>query len=297
MVAIAVPRAAPADLLELTKPRIVLMVLITVAVGFYMADPQTALSPALRILLLAHTLIGTTLVAAGTNALNQILERDADALMRRTANRPLPAGRLTAVEASVFAWSSALLGIAYLAAFVNAATTILAAATLASYVFVYTPLKRRTTLATLIGAVPGALPIVGGWTAAGAAIDVRALSLFWILFLWQIPHFLALAWLYREDYARAGMKMLSVVDERGKMTFRQAALNACALVPISLVPAVLGMTGAPYFFGAMLLSSWFLWVSISAARHHSLQGARRLFLASLVYLPVLLTLMVADRII
>jgi protoheme IX farnesyltransferase len=244
---------------------------------------------------LVHALIGTALVAGGTNALNQIAERDVDALMARTAARPLPSARLDVREAMIFAWFIGATGVAYLALLVNGITALLAAITLASYVFVYTPLKRRTPLSTLIGAVPGALPIVGGWTAAGGPLDARASILFGILFLWQLPHFLALSWIYRDEYARAGLQMLSVHDPDGRATFRQAALHAAALVPISLAPAVVGMGGALYFIGAALLSAGYLWASVRAARHTSRDAARRLFSASLIYLPTVLALMIVDR--
>jgi heme o synthase len=244
---------------------------------------------------LFHTLLGTTLVAGGTNALNQVAERDVDALMRRTQGRPLPAGRLSPVAATVFAWTIALAGLAELAAFVNGATALLAVATLLSYVYAYTPLKRRTALATLVGAVPGALPIVGGWAAAGAPLDARASTLFGLMFLWQIPHVLALGWMYREDYERAGLKMLSIGDENGGATFRQATLNAAALLPVGLVPFVLGMAGAVYFAGALMLSAALFALAALAARASSLTSARRLFLATLVYLPAILLLMAANR--
>jgi protoheme IX farnesyltransferase len=240
-------------------------------------------------------LVGTALVAGGTNALNQVAERDVDALMRRTQRRPLPSGRLTPAAATAFAWTTAAVGLAELWVFVNATTALLAAVTLLSYVYVYTPLKRRTNVATLIGAVPGALPVVGGWAAAGAPLDVRAGSLFALLFLWQMPHFLALAWLYREEYDRAGLKMLSVGDEDGSATFRQAALNAAALLPIGMAPFVLGIAGAAYFAGVTLLSAGLLALAIAAARRPSAPAARRLFLATLVYLPAVLSLMAADR--
>jgi heme o synthase len=244
---------------------------------------------------LFHTLLGTALVAGGTNALNQVAERDLDALMRRTQRRPLPAGRLAPAQATVFAWTIALAGLAELALFVNRPTAFLAAATLVSYVFLYTPLKRRTSLATLVGAVPGALPIVGGWAAAAAPLDIRAGTLFGLMFLWQIPHFLALAWIYREDYERAGMKMLSVGDMDGAATFRQAMVNAAALLPVGLVPFVLGMAGAVYFAGALVLSAGLFALAVSAAREPSQTAARRLFLATLVYLPAILSLMAANR--
>ena len=273
-----------------------MLVLVTMAAGYAMAPVFVIASPAVWLLGLFHALIGTALVAGGTNALNQVAERDVDALMTRTARRPLPSARLDVREATVFAWLIGAGGVAYLAIFVNALTAVLAALTLASYVFVYTPLKRRTPLSTLIGAVPGALPIVGGWTAAGGAIDTRAAILFAILFLWQLPHFLALSWIYRDEYARAGLQMLSVGDADGRATFRQAALHAAALVPVSLAPAVVGLGGPLYFLGAALLSGGYLWASIAAARHPSRETARRLFFASLIYLPSVLAVMIADRI-
>jgi protoheme IX farnesyltransferase len=215
--------------------------------------------------------------------------------MRRTARRPLPPGRVTPRAAGVFACVVGALGVAELFAFVNATTAALAAATLVVYVAAYTPLKRRSHLATLVGAVPGALPIVGGWTAAGAPLDVRAAVLFTILFLWQIPHFLALGWLYREDYARAGMRMLSLDDATGASTFRQAALNAAALLPVSLVPVALAMAGRAYFALALALSTGLLLLALDGARRPTPARARRLFLATLTYLPALLGALVVSR--
>jgi heme o synthase len=286
--------ATPADLLALAKPRIVALVALTAAAGYALgvralppnAYPATSLAATLWVL--AHATLGTALVAGGTSALNQLVERDLDALMRRTARRPLPAGRVTPREAAVFAWTAGALGVLELLLFVNATTALLAAATLVVYVYAYTPLKRRTHLATLVGAVPGALPILGGWTAAGAPLDARPAALFAIMFLWQIPHFLALGWLYREDYARAGMRMLSVDDDGGAVTFRQAALNAAALIPVSLVPASLAMAGRPYAVAALLLSVGLLLFALDGVRAPTPRRARRLFLATLVYLPVLL---------
>lgn len=307
---VAVPGAAlgaPADYLALTKPRIVALVVLTVAAGFVVALPAAArvgfdgnagTAPlAVQFWILAHLLCGTALVASGTNALNQVAERDVDALMRRTRNRPLPAGRLDPNGARSFAWTMALVGVMQLYIVVNPLTALLAALTLASYVFAYTPLKRRTSLATLVGAIPGALPIVGGWTGTGAPLDAGAAALFGIMFLWQMPHFLALSWMYRADYARSGLRMLSVEDENGSMTFRQAALNAAALLPISLAPAVLGIAGQLYFVVAGLLSTTLLVLSILAARAPSPKSARRLFLFTLAYLPVLLGILVANRIV
>jgi protoheme IX farnesyltransferase len=280
-----------ADLVELTKPRIVLMVLLTVAAGFWMGSPSG--QPGLR---LFHTLLGTVLVAAGTNALNQVAERDLDALMRRTRSRPLPAGRLHVATAGSIAWLSGIAGVAYLAVAVNLTVAVLAAATLLSYVFGYTPLKRHSSLATLVGAIPGALPIVGGWAAAAGDLRFPAWSLFCILFLWQLPHFLALGWLYREDYARAALRTLSTNDRDGRLTFRYASLYAAALLPVSLVPTIIGITGDVYLCGAVLLSSGFLLVAGTAARSTSKSHARRLFASSLAYLPLLLVLMVANRV-
>jgi protoheme IX farnesyltransferase len=286
--AVAPPRAA--DLIELTKPRIVLMVMLTVAAGFWMAA-----LPGDTPLLLFHLLLGTALVAGGTNALNQVAERDIDALMRRTRGRPMPAGRLSVLAATAFAWMAGSGGVIYLAAFVSPLVAALAVATLVSYVFLYTPLKRWTAASTLIGAVPGALPILGGWAAATGSLSLQGWVLFWILFLWQLPHFLALGWLYREDYARADLKMLSVADPDGRETFRYACLYAAALLPVSLVPAMLGLAGRVYFIGAALLSVGFLLVSAAAARRPTPVNARRVFQVSLAYLPLLLVLMVLNR--
>jgi len=279
------------DLMVLCKSRIVLMVMLTVAAGYWMASPtgQSAF-------LLFNTLLGTALVAAGTNALNQVAERDLDALMHRTRSRPLPAGRLSPTVAALLAWLTGVTGIGYLAATVNSLTAALAAITLLSYVFVYTPLKRYSSTSTLIGAIPGALPIVGGWAAATGTLSFEAWALFWIMFLWQLPHFLALGWLYREDYARASFKMLSSGDTEGRLTFVYASLYAAALVPVSLAPTLLGITGGFYFFGAALLSTGFFVISSTAARDSSALNARRLFRSSLAYLPLLLLLMAVNRI-
>ncbi len=290
MVAIAVPQVRASDLIELTKPRIVLMVMITVAAGYWLAAPATY-----QILTLFHLLLGTAFVAAGTSALNQVAERDIDAVMHRTRSRPVPAGRVSAQTATWFAWLLGVTGVVYLTAFVSSPVGGLAAATLVSYVFLYTPLKRRTTVSTLIGAVPGALPIVGGWVAAEGSLGPEAWVLFWILFLWQLPHFLALGWLYREDYARAGLKMLSVADPDGRATFWYATVYAAALLPVSLFPTILGIAGRVYFVGAMALSVLFLVACIVATRRVTASNARTVFRASLAYLPLLLILMMANR--
>jgi len=290
-----VPTRAPstnraADYVELVKPNIVGLILVTVAAGFYVGSAGT-----LHLMLLVHTLVGSALVAAGSNALNQILERNIDARMRRTKTRPLPSGRLRGSESTVFAWVMGVVGVAYLAAFTNWTVAVLAAATLASYVFVYTPLKRVTSLNTLVGAVPGALPIVGGWAAAHQSLGLRAWVLFAILFFWQLPHFLALAWIYREDYERAGLRMLSVTRGAGA-TFRQALLYAAALLPVSLLPTVLDTTGWVYFAGALVGGLWLIWSTASVAVDRTPAKARRLFVATVVYLPVVMGLMVVDKV-
>ena len=285
-------RARLVALLELTKPRITLLVVLTAAAGFYLGS-----GGGVDAQLLVRALIGVTLVAAGTNAFNQARERDVDARMRRTERRPLPSGRLTLRAATLFAGVISAAGVAYLAVAVNLLTAGLAALTLGSYVLLYTPLKRTTTLNTLIGAVPGALPIVGGWTAAGGVIGPAVVVLFSILFLWQLPHFLALAWIYREDYRRGGLAMLSVSDPDGRQTGQIVLLHAMALLPVSLLPSLVGVTGALYFFGAAALGLAYAGVSVAMTRATTIARAWRVFLVSIVYLPALLTLMVVDKVV
>ena len=265
--------------------------LLTAAAGFYLGARDHV-----NLLLLANTLIGTALVAGGTNAWNQIRERDVDARMARTRRRPLPSGRLTPRAAIWFATAITVAGVVYLGLTVNLLTAVLAALTFASYVLLYTPLKRKTSLNTLVGAVPGALPIVGGWTAAGGSLGAAVAALFWILFLWQLPHFLALAWLYREDYRASGLRMLSVADPEGHATARMTLAYAAALVPVSLVPTLLGVTGPLYFFGALALGLAYAGVSARMSPAPTTARAWRLFLVSIVYLPALLTLMVLDKV-
>src|SRR6184192_4396481 len=277
--------------LELTKPRITQLVVLTAAAGFYLGS-----GAGVDVRLLLQTLIGVALVAAGTNAFNQWRERDVDARMRRTQGSPLPSGRVTPRAAAAFAAVISVAGVGYLALRVNLLTAGLAALTLASYVLLYTPLKRTTTLNTLIGAVPGALPIVGGWTAAGGALGPAVAALFWILFLWQLPHFLALAWIYREDYRRGGLAMLSVADADGRHTGRMALLYATALLPVSLLPTLLGVTGALYFFGALALGLAYAAASMAMTLAATDPRAWRVFLVSIAYLPALLTLMVVDKV-
>ncbi len=266
--------------------------LLTAAAGFYLGS-----SAGVDLWLLGHTLLGTALVAAGTNAFNQVRERDVDARMQRTRGRPLPSGRVTPQAAGRFAAVISVAGVAYLALAVNLLTAGLAALTLASYVLLYTPLKQKTSLNTLIGAVPGALPIVGGWTAAGGELGPAVLALFWILFLWQLPHFLALAWIYREDYRRGGLAMLTVADPDGRHTGRIVLLYALALLPVSLLPTLLGVTGPRYFFGALALGLAYAGASAGMTRAATTSRAWRLFFVSIVYLPALLTLMVLDKVV
>lgn len=277
---------------SLTKPRLVLLVLVTVAVG-YMVGPRGGASRA-TVSSLAATLMGTALVAGGAGALNQWLERERDARMRRTANRALPGGRLTPSEAVVFGTLIALLGVTILLAGANRLAAEVALVTFVLYVFAYTPLKTRTTLNTVIGAIPGALPPVIGWSAATGRLGMEAWALFLIVFLWQFPHFLAIAWIYRDDYERAGFRMLSAGDPRGKMTGAQAVSYALALIPVGLLPAVLGLAGSIYFAGAMLLGFFYV---VAAARfwvEASDRRARRLLRASFLYLPAILLLLLLN---
>ncbi len=277
--------------LELTKPRLTLMAVITTFMGFYLG----ARGP-LPVGRLIATLMGACLVGGGAAALNQYLERDADAQMPRTARRPLPSGRLTPRGALWFGAGLVLLGLAALLLGANRLTALLGAATLASYLWWYTPLKKRTVLCTLVGAIPGALPPLMGWAAARGTLEPGAWALFALLFLWQLPHFLALAWLYRDEYARAGFQMLPVLDPTGATVGRQMALYCLALLPVSLVPTVFHVAGGLYFVGAAVLSLAFLGVGIGAAVAPTTAAARRLFHASLAYLPGLLALMAFDKV-
>ena len=287
----AAEKGRVAVLCELVKARLTLLVLLTTAVGFYLG-----MRGPMDYGLLAHSLLGTALLAAGAAALNQLLERDLDARMRRTENRPLPSGRLRPDSVLLFGGLCSAGGLIYLALAVNLLTSLLGAATLVSYLFIYTPLKRRTTLNTAIGAIPGALPPLMGWTAARGEITVEGWSLFAILFFWQLPHFLAIAWMYREDYARAGYRMLPVVDPTGERTGQQAVSHTLGLLSISLFPFVLKVSGWFYLAGALLLGGMFLAAAIGFARQMSESSARRLFLGSILYLPLLLGLMVMDKI-
>ena len=288
----AAPESKPwvAVYADLFKARLTLLVLLTTLVGFYVGYRGPA-----NYLLMLHTLLGTALVASGASALNQLLEREYDARMRRTQDRPLPSGRLQPRTVLLVGCLCAALGLVYLAVGVNVLTSVIGAVSLVSYLFVYTPLKRVTWLNTLVGAVPGALPPVMGWTAARGELNGEAVALFAIQALWQLPHFLAIAWMYRGEYARAGFQMLPVIDERGERTSRQAVAYTLALLPLSLCPFLFGMAGQLYLVSALVLSLSFVWFAVQFARQLNLARARQLFYLSLVYLPLLLVAMVVDK--
>jgi protoheme IX farnesyltransferase len=289
-------RAAPvrsarvADFVTLMKPEVTALVVVAAAIGFYLGSGATLDLPRLL-----GVVFGTGLVSGGTAALNMWIEREADGRMQRTARRPLPAGRMSSRAALLFGLSSALAGGAYLWILVNPLSSILALATLASYLLLYTPLKSRTHLCTAIGAIPGAAPPLIGWAAARGSLSKEAWALYAILFLWQFPHFLAIAWMYRKDYARAGMRMLPPRDEEGVATFRQILLFCALLIPVSLVPTLLGIAGNLYLAGATVLGLAFLSSCLWAARERTGWHARVLLHASVIYLPLLYALLAFDR--
>jgi protoheme IX farnesyltransferase len=278
------------DFYELTKPRMNFLVVVTTMVGYYMATESWG---DWRRLL--HTLIGTALTAAGASVLNQFAERDFDALMPRTKDRPLPARRMGAAEALAFGAMLSICGVVELALFVNPLTALLGAITLAIYVFVYTPLKRFTTICTIVGAVPGAIPPMMGVTAATGHFTPAAIALFLILFIWQMPHFLAIAILYKDDYAAGGFKMLPVVDEGLASTSRQIVVYSLTLIPISLMPALMQVAGTIYFLAAVIMGLGFLGFGVLCAVRKTRADARQLFFASIVYLPCLLGAMMIDK--
>lgn len=283
-------RTKTSDYVALAKPRLNGLVVASALAGYAMAGGDT--SDVLRV---CCTLLGTGLVAGGASAFNQLLERDTDGLMRRTRTRPLPDARLQPSEALWFGTALTAAGLAILVLAVNLLSAVVALATLASYAVVYTPLKRRTSFATVIGAIPGALPPVIGWAAGRGSLSQGAWVLFGILFLWQLPHFLAIAWIYREDYARAGLPMLPVIEPDGRSTGRQAIVYSAALLPLAMAPTLLGMTGIVYFAGAFILTAGLLALSVRFAADRSTLAARRLFYGSIIYLPLLWILMIADR--
>jgi protoheme IX farnesyltransferase len=280
--------------IALTKPRITWLILMSTGVGYFFGLKHAWRGLADWLLLL-NTLVGTGLIASGTAALNQWYERKADGLMRRTAGRPIPSGKLSANRALWFGIALAAAGFLELVLGVNPLTGILGALTLGSYLFLYTPLKQRSHLSTVIGALPGAVPPLMGYAASYGALNKEAWTLFAILFVWQFPHFLAIAWMYRDDYARAGIRMLPVVEPDGKSTARQMILYATTLIPISLLPVMLGMSGQIYMFGALLLGLWFLYTGVRVAFDRTNVRARHVLLASVIYLPMIYGLMVLDR--
>jgi protoheme IX farnesyltransferase len=276
---------------DLFKARLTVLVLLTTLAGFYLGYRGPA-----NYLLMLHAVLGTALVASGAAALNQLLEREYDAQMRRTQDRPLPSGRLRPGTVLVIGTACAAAGLAYLGFLVNALTCVIGAVSLLTYLFVYTPLKRITWLNTLVGAVPGALPPLMGWTAARGELSREAWVLFAILAFWQLPHFMAIAWMYRGEYARAGFQMLPVIDEQGHRTSRQAVCFTLGLLPVSLCPFLLGMAGSVYLGCAMVLGLCFVWCAVQFAREISVPRARQLFYLSILYLPLLLVALVVDKV-
>jgi heme o synthase len=278
------------DLVALTKPRVLVMVLATTLVGYFVA--LTGPADYLRV---AHLLVGTLLAAGGTLALNQYVERDVDARMERTKRRPLPDGRLQPIEALLFAGALTSIGVGYLAATVGLAVAILTLSITILYIGAYTPLKLRSASCTLVGAIPGALPPVIGWVAARGDLGLGAAVLFGILYLWQLPHTLAIARLYADDYARAGVRVLSVVDAHGTMLERQIVSSTLGLVAVSVLPTVIGISGVAYFMTVCVLGLGLLGVGLAHAKRRSMASARRVLVASLLYLPLLLTVLALDR--
>jgi heme o synthase len=282
--------ARPAAYWALTKPDVTLLVVLTTGLGYFAGSRGP-----LDYLALIHVMLGTLLLSAGTSALNQYFERAADAQMRRTMGRPLPAGILSPREALVFALAFALNGLAWLFLLVNPLAGLLGAISCVTYLGLYTPLKTRTPWCTFVGAFPGAVPPLIGWAAARNSLGIGAWLLFAILFLWQFPHFLAIAWSYREDYARAGIRMLPVVDPSGRSTFRQIVGYSVVLIPVSMLPSVAGLAGVGYFFGALVLGLALLVVSLWAAREQTNRSAMWLMHSTVIYIPALLALLVLDK--
>ena len=279
------------DFVALAKPRLNLLVVASTLVGYAMADGES-----LGVVRVGGLLLGTGLVAGGASAFNQVMERDLDALMRRTRTRPLPDQRLQPIEGLLFGTAMTLAGVLLIVMSANLLAAAVALATLLSYVVIYTPLKRRSSFGTVIGAIPGALPPIIGWAAATAALPPQAWVLFGIMFLWQLPHFLAIAWMYREDYARAGFPMLAVLEPDGRSTGRQSVMYAAALVPLSLAPTLMRMAGEAYFAGALALGLVFFGLTLQFARTRSARDARRVFFGSIIYLPLLWILMIVNKI-
>jgi protoheme IX farnesyltransferase len=282
--------SAFADYLTLTKPRLNLLVVMTTCVAYYVG--RRADAPWAE---LVHTVVGTTLVAAGASALNQVWERDTDKRMRRTRRRPLPDARLAATPALLFGVALTLAGVVELWGFVNRLAALVAVVTMLTYVVWYTPLKLRSSLSTIVGAIPGALPALIGWAAATDSLSLPGWVLFAIVFFWQMPHFLAIAWMHRDDYAHAGMPLLPVIEPDGRSTGRQAVLYAAATLPVSLLPTAVGLAGPRYLVAAMVLGAIVLWLAVEFAATRSHAAARRLFFATIIYLPLLWTVLVIDH--
>ena len=283
-------KSLAAVIADLIKARLTALVLLTTFVGFYLGETAS-----INYLLMFHALFGTALVASGAAALNQFLEREHDAKMRRTASRPLPSGRLQPATAAIFGGACSVVGLIYLAVLVNPLTSVIGAVTSVSYLFIYTPLKRVTWTNTLVGAIPGALPPLMGWTAARNELSGEGWALFAILAFWQIPHFMAIAWLYREEYAKAGFVMLPNVDANGSRTAQHSVSNTIALLLASLCPFAFGLNGKIYLVAALVLGLGYLFCAIRFARQLTAQRARQLFLASIIYLPLLIAALVGNK--
>lgn len=283
-------REKSAAYLELTKPRIAFLLVLTSAAGFYLGADGV-----FNWMLFINSIIGITLLAFGVATLNQVWEKDTDALMERTATRPLPTSKVSSTEALVFGVLLCVTAEIYLAVLVNPLTAFLGLIVIVGYVLLYTPLKTRTSASTAIGAIPGALPPLMGWTASANEITLGALILFALLFFWQFPHFHAIAWMYKEQYAKAGIKMLPVIEKDGKRTFRQIVIFTVLLLPVSIAPFFIGIAGWIYLIGASILGVWFLYTSIKTAREKTVKQARKLLLVSVLYLPVIFALMVLNH--
>ena len=286
----AKPHSRTGDFVTLTKPRLNFLVLLTTAAAYSLGARADA-----TLIDLVHTLLGTFLVAGGAAALNQVWERRTDRLMRRTQNRPMADMRMTVAQGTAFGVALTITGAAELAYFINPLSAIVALLTTASYIFLYTPLKLRTSLSTIAGAVPGALPAVIGWAAATNTLSIEGWVLFGIVFMWQMPHFLAIAWLYRDEYARAGMPLLPVIEPDGRSTGRQAVLYTAALIPLSMMPTGVGLATAWYLVGAIALGAILMVLSLEFSVKRNIDTARRLFFGSILYLPILWALLVFDH--
>lgn len=284
------PHSRGGDFVALTKPRLNFLVLLTTAAAYSLGA-----GPDARLIDLVHTLVGTFLVAGGAAALNQVWERRTDRLMRRTQNRPMADERMTVPQGTAFGIALTLLGVGELAIFINVLSAAVALVTTLTYLFFYTPLKLRSSLSTIAGAVPGALPAVIGWAAATNTLSIEAWVLFGIVFMWQMPHFLAIAWMYRDEYARAGMPLLPVIEPDGRSTGRQTVLYTAALIPVSMLPMGVGLATAYYLIGAIALGAIMMMMSLEFSVKRDIATAKRLFFGSIIYLPLLWAILVFDH--